>query len=305
MRVLLTGATGFIGSRIRRHLTKSGHDIVCLGRRAIGDQQVTNWIVEDPTRISGSDAPGGAAFDRVYHIAAAGVDPADREIARLIDVNIHFGAQLLQEIDAAAYVFAGSSAEYATKRVAAYCESDPLQQTDLYGSSKAAGGLMHLSIAQASAKPLAHLRLFHIYGPGEKSYRLTSSLFRALKKGKRVALSSGDQVRDFVYVDDVVRAFEMAGEGLQNDALPTGAYNVCTGKGVKVRAICEKIAALIGSDKKLLGFGDLPMRPNEPASMVGKSAALEKAIDWRPTFSLAEGLRKLTEELSVGEEDET
>lgn len=300
MRILLTGATGFVGSRLLRSLTASGHDVVCLGRRAAEDSSAVNWRLEKPGDLRASDAPGGPAFDRVYHLAAAGVDPSDRDADRLIDVNIKFGVKLLQEIDANVFVFAGSSAEYAEKESDAYKESDPLQQTDLYGASKAAGGVMHLAMARAARKPLAHLRLFHVYGPGEKPHRLTTSLFGSLKQGVRVALSPGEQIRDLVHVDDAVAAFGAAGQGLQSGALSTGAYNIASGEGVKIKDVCRQIAALIGADESLLGFGDIPMRANELACVVGDASAMKKAVGWRPALSLEDGLRKLKEELSVG-----
>jgi nucleoside-diphosphate-sugar epimerase len=307
MRILLTGATGFIGNRLCRQLLARGHEVVCLGRRPIRGRlashaNIKQWLVEKTACINASDAPGGGHFDRVYHLAAAGVAPVDNDPLQLVDANIAFGARLLREITAPAFVFAGSSAEYAPKAThAPFVESDALTNTGLYGASKAAGGLYHVAMAHSADIPLAHLRLFHVYGAGEKAHRLTTSLFHALISGKRVALSSGEQIRDFLDVDDVAKAFEAVGVGLASGSLPTGAYNVSSGEGVKVRTVCEEIALILGADKSLLGFGDIPLRPNELPFVVGDGSALAGAIGWRPSVSLKCGLRRLRDEIFAGD----
>lgn len=308
MRILLTGATGFVGNRLCRNLLASEHDVVCLGRRPVkvdkaGQGNLVNWVVEAPEHLKASQAPGGPDFDRVYHLAAAGVDPADRDPQRLLNANIDFGARLLGEIAAQAFVFAGSCAEYASKLShEPFRESDALTSKGLYGATKAAGGLCHIAMARASGLPLAHLRLFHVYGAGEKPHRLTTSLFIALKQGKRVALSSGEQIRDFIHVDDVTSAFDAVGAGLTSGGLPTGAYNVSSGEGVKVRTVCEGIASLMGADNSLLGFGDIPLRPDELEFVVGDGSVLESAIGWRPSVGLQCGLRRLRDEIFEGDE---
>ena len=308
MRILLTGATGFIGNRLCRSLLAADHEVVCLGRSAVEIERyekgtLSNWVLEAPECISASDAPGGPYFDRVYHLAAAGVDHTELDPLRLINTNITLGARLLKEIKSRAFVFAGSCSEYAMKgKREPYLESDALTITGLYGASKAAGGLYHIAMAQAADVPLAHLRLFHIYGPGEKSHRLTTSLFGALRNHQRVALSSGEQVRDFVYVDDVVGAFDAVGAALIAGHLQTGAYNVGSGVGVKVRTVCEEIAYLIGAERCLLGFGDIPIRPNELSFVVGDGSTLESKIGWRPKVGLKCGLRRLRDEILASDE---
>ncbi len=301
MRILVTGATGFVGAAMCRQLVAAGDDIVSLGRRPVDEKGVANWLIDDIDAVAAGNAPGGSSFDYVYHLAAAGVAPTDRAMGALIESNIRFGALLLQEIDARAFVFAGSCAEYAEKPDGRYVESDRLQQVDFYGASKAAGGLFHLAAAQSLGKPLAVLRLFHVYGPGEKTHRLTTSLFSALRKGECVALSPGEQIRDFIYVDDVGRAFDAAAAGLVSGKLKSGPYNICTGVGTKVKTVCKEIASLVGADENLLDFGGIELRHNELERIVGDGTAFRQAIDWRPVFSLHNGLRKLRDGLGLSE----
>lgn len=210
--------------------------------------------------------------------------------------NILFGLKLLQIVDAKSFVFAGSSAEYAANHCETFSEADPLQTVDPYGASKAAGGLLQLACAHQLMKSLAYLRFFHVYGPGEKSHRLTSSLYASLRAGSHVALSSGAQFRDFVFIDDAIAAFEIAGEALMESRLSTGAYNVSTGEGVSVREACTLMASLMDADHDLLGFGDLPMRQNELPRVVGNNSAFRAATGWAPTYSLADGLKCLIAE---------
>jgi len=134
--------------------------------------------------------------------------------------------------------------------------------------------------------PLTHLRLFNVYGPGEAPHRLLASLSDKLARGVRVPLSDGAQIRDFIYVDDVVEACLTAA------TKPNGvrALNVCTGRGHSVADFAREACAVLGADQSLLGFGDHPRRPDDIPALVGNADLTASALGWRAKHTIKTGL---------------
>jgi GDP-4-dehydro-6-deoxy-D-mannose reductase len=241
------------------------------------------------------------SFDGIVHLAAAGVHPADREVASLVDGNV--GApvavvQLASQLQARFVVVAGSSAEYAQTRAPRLDEHATLEQGALYGATKAAGGLLALSVATTLGVPCAVLRLFNVFGPGEAPHRLLPTLHRNLKLGQAVALSAGTQIRDFVHIDDACRAIMLAMRGLTDASLAPGAYNVATGIGHSVREFALAVGDAMGKSSGLLEFGALPMRPDDRHVVVGDASAFHAATGWTPAVPFAVAVDRAVDELN-------
>jgi UDP-glucose 4-epimerase len=139
--------------------------------------------------------------------------------------------------------------------------------------------------------PSAILRPFAVYGPGEAPERLLPSLLAALRDGRPLDLTPGDQRRDWLHVDDVVAAYLRAAQ-LDAHALNGVIWNVCSGTPVSVRQFGETLAGLLGAPRELLRWGRLAYRPEEPMWIVGSNHRLCTAAGWRPQYSLAEGLNR-------------
>ncbi len=121
-------------------------------------------------------------------------------------------------------------------------EDSPLEQGKLYGSSKAAGGLVASAIANSSDVSFRLLRLFKVYGAGEAPHRLLPALVSGLAKRERVAMSAGTQVLDFVYIDDVVEAMLRADAHCREKG-GIATWNVATGRAHSVREFAEQCRA--------------------------------------------------------------
>jgi len=245
-------------------------------------------------------------FDGVVHLAAAGVYPSDREVASLINGNALLPVavvQLAAQVQARSVVVAGSSAEYAASEMPMLDEHATLESGTLYGGSKAAGGLLALSVAATLGMPCAVLRLFNVFGPGEAPHRLLPSLHGSLREGQPVALSTGTQVRDFVHVDDVCQAVTQALTGLAGGILATGAYNVATGVGHSVREFAQSVAQTMEKPASLLRFGALPMRPDDRLTVIGDASAFCAATGWAPAFSFLEAVASSVDELNRDSRD--
>lgn len=293
MKVLLTGGAGFIGSNLAHELIRRGYEVVALGRRPCPVDAVRNIEVAqlDPATLRAAMAE--QRFDTVFHLAAAGVHPADRDRSELIRVNAILPAELVavaSESGVASVVLMGSSAEYAAQPAGLLREGMELESQKIYGASKAAGGVLALATAAECRLPVAVLRAFNVFGPGEAEHRLLPSLVTKLDRGESVNLSAGTQVRDFVYVDDACDGLIAAGTALREGRMPSGAYNLSTGTGTSVADFARTVARRMEAEESLLRFGALSQRPDDLPTVIGDPSRLESAIGWRANHLLVEGV---------------
>jgi nucleoside-diphosphate-sugar epimerase len=123
-----------------------------------------------------------------------------------------------------------------------------------------------------------------------------------LSRDQRVALSDGTQIRDFIYVDDVVDASLKAADDMVVSARPsTATWNVCSGVGHSVRSFAALVAQAMGKRQELLGFGELPMRADDEPYLVGDGARMARELGWRPRYDLEEGIRAAVANLTASQ----
>ncbi|WP_426271885.1 NAD-dependent epimerase/dehydratase family protein [Dyella kyungheensis] len=300
--MLLTGGAGFIGSNLAHRLVVAGHEVVALGRRACTVESVFSIETERLDAASLRTAMAGQRFDAVFHLAAAGVHPSDRDGDELIRVNAILPAEVVASASTygvAAVILMGSSAEYARQSATMLDEDGILETQKIYGASKAAGGLLALATAAERRLPVAVLRAFNIYGAGEAEHRLLPSLAAKLKRGEPVDLSAGTQVRDFLYVDDACDALVAVAIALRAKGMRSGAYNLSTGTGFSVRDFARTVAQRMNADESLLRFGALPLRPDDLPVVVGDPTRLNDATGWRANHSLDQGVEAALRRLAL------
>ncbi|WP_448096585.1 NAD-dependent epimerase/dehydratase family protein [Luteibacter yeojuensis] len=306
-RVLLTGGTGFIGARLLTHLHAAGIGVISVGRSALPDRfqpTIDHRVVPRLDAEQLSQVVNGGQVDAVIHLAAAGINPGDRDHANLRRVNGDLPAECVdvaQAVGARGFLMAGSSSEYARFDGDRIREDAPLETMKLYGATKAAGAIMAVATGAALCLPCVNLRLFNVFGPGEAPHRLCPALRAALQEGREVPLSEGLQVRDFIHVDDACRAILAALSTTLAGSLPTGHYNVCTGQPTSVRSFALDVAAAMNADASLLRFGALPLRPDDQPRVVGDPSLFEAMTGWRPLHTVTTGIAHTLSELSRAE----
>lgn len=182
-------------------------------------------------------------------------------------------------------VLAGTCAEY-DWGAADVCREfgTPLRPHTTYGRTKLELARWADTFARARGVSAAAARLFFLYGPGEHPGRLVPSVARALLGGEPAPCTAGTQERDFLYVTDAAAALVAL---VRSDL--TGPVNVGSGRAVAVRAVVERVAELCGRPD-LVRFGARPLTGTEPPRLVADIARLRDALGWRPRVDLASGL---------------
>ncbi len=294
---LVTGATGFVGVHLVARLLSDGCRVTVLARSS--SVLPPEW--RDRVRVITCDEFSerhlrkllDRPFEAIFHLAAYGVKPNQREVDEIVRINMEMPAALARLCGQwrARMVMAGTFSEYRSPSTRApVLEDSPLEQGKLYGSSKAAGGLMAGAIAQSGGGGFRLLRLFKVYGAGEAPHRLLPALASGLAKQERVAISAGTQVLDFVYIDDVIEAMVRA-DAHCRDKGGIATWNVATGRAHSVREFAGQVAAAMNADTSLLDFGAVAMRNDDEPWLVGSPDRLRSELGWQPSTGIKEGVR--------------
>ncbi|WP_437280966.1 NAD(P)-dependent oxidoreductase [Sorangium sp. So ce375] len=303
--VLVTGATGFIGAALAARLAAAGARTACIVRadsprrgRLAGVAGVEVTPVSSFSTPELARAVAAIRPEVVFHLAASGVNPSERDPELVVDGNVGLTTRLLAALAAteahrpARFLHAGSCSEYAPAEEPARLREDhPLESTCVYGAAKAAAYLCGKAVAARLRIPFVALRLFGVYGPGEGPARLIPHLIARFRAGEAPALTPGAQARDLTYVDDVIEALIAAATSPRLE--PGQAYNVCSGVPVRVREVAERVARAAGWPGDDLGLGRRPYRDDEPMWIVGDPSRFAEATGWRPRVPLDEGVRRM------------
>jgi nucleoside-diphosphate-sugar epimerase len=295
MRILLTGATGFLGSYVlRRFLESSEHPVAFLARRSADPWRIAD-VASRAERIDGDlenleeARPAIVRFapDAVVHLAWFGVGNRLRNDTRQID-NLRGALDLVRvghEAGARHFVGLGSQAEYGPCS-GAIGESTPTAPTTLYGVSKLATNLFAQHECAARGLRFAWIRLFSSYGPKDDPSWMISSLILQLLERKRPPLTLGEQRWDYVHATDAADAVVRV--ALAPEA--RGIFNLGSGQARPIREIAEMIRDLV--DPALpLGFGEVPYRDDQVMHLEARIDRL-RALGYSPAVPLERGLKE-------------
>ncbi len=303
VRVLVLGASGFIGRWVARALAEAGADLRLVVRDPAAATPIFDrWEVRAPVAwFDLSDDRWSDWFLAevqpaiVFNLAGYGVNPAEREEAAAQALNTRLPASLADAMTrhrddrwpGQHIVHAGSALEYGTTG-GDLSEDGPATPTTLYGRTKLAGTIALREAAYHAELRATTARLFTVYGPGEPAYRLLPTLLAARPADASIPLSAGEQLRDFTYVEDVadglLRLGAHAGEG--------GVVNLSTGRLSSVRTFVESAAEVLGIVPARLDFGALPTRTEEQQHDPVNIARLRGLLDWVPDTGIANGVRR-------------
>jgi GDP-4-dehydro-6-deoxy-D-mannose reductase len=313
VKILVTGADGFVGRHLVRRLVETGHGVTAGCRP--GGEPLDGWLGErwrgavqvrpiELTDSSSVETAVSAPLDAIVHLAAmASGGEARRDPAGAWVVNAVGTARV---VDAAARLRAAGSADplllvastaevYGTGKASPRRESDPLRPQSPYAASKAGAELAALEAWRRTGLRVVIARPFPHTGVGQTLQYVVPAFVERLRTAKatganQVPTGNLDPVRDLLDVRDVVDAYL----GLLADGVPGEAYNIARGEGVTLRQLFQSLAELMGiraepvPDPSLVRIADIP-------HLVGDSAKLRKATGWSPTLSLEQTLREMVD----------
>ncbi len=284
MKALVTGAGGFVGPHLCAHLRAAGDEVVDPGNEHAGFDVTNREIVEDVLKRHRPDV--------VYHLAArSDVAASWRDPTGSLRVNVEGTQHVLDGARAAGaqrVLVVGSAEEYGRVDPAdlPLGEDAPLRPITPYGASKVAASYVALQAWLGAGLETIRVRPFSHTGPGQLDTFLIPALARRIVAAERdagatVTVGALDPIRDVSDVRDVVRAYRL----LITQGVPGEVYNVCSGTGIAVREILDR---LMGRARRPVRVEIDPalLRPVEVPVLVGDAAKLRAATGWAPEHAI-------------------
>ena len=303
-RILITGASGFVGSWLQRELEKrrleQGCDLIVL---TVGQGDASAWKTDITDRDRVATLVRNCRPTAIIHLAAIAAPADARQMPqRAWEVNFQGTMNLayatMEFAPEARFIFAGSSEAYGASFIdaanAPIKESAALKPMNVYGATKAAADMLVGQLAHDGLKSV-RFRPFNHTGPGQTDAYVVPAFAKQLAeislgvKHPRISVGNLSAFRDFLDVRDVVRAY--ADAALIEDVSKSlgGVFNLSSGRPVQIRSILDMLIQLSGL-KVDVEIDPQRLRGPEIAAALGDSDAALKAFDWRPEIELSRTL---------------
>ena len=278
-RVLVTGSTGFIGRALARRLEAMGKNVVHASR---------NWWTE-----AGRESPN-QRVGHIFHLAGrTGIVEAWDDPVGYLDTNALGTARVLElgRSHGCGLTFLSTYVYGIPKRLP-ISETDPVQPNNPYALSKHIAEQLCAFYCQFYGVPVVSLRLFNVYGPGQREDFLVPFVIRQILDAARPEIEVMDLTpcRDYVYLSDVIDAVLLA-----TRAGPGSVFNLGSGYAYSVEEIIQRASAAAGIYKPYR-CRNVPRR-GEIDKTVADTRALAQAVGWRPRVSIDSGLRQVVESM--------
>lgn len=300
MRILVTGAGGFIGSHVARLLVKEGHSVWTTITPGGSTERISDILGQislcrvdlrerGAVRALVANARPECAIHMAWY-AAPGKYWTSPENLDCVKMTLNL-AQELAGGGCGRLVAAGSCAEYDWDYGFLSEESTPLRPRTLYGVCKNATREILQGYCDSidMSMSFAWARFFYLYGPGESAERLVPSVTKALLEGEIAKCTMGEQIRDFLHVEDAASALYAV---VQNKV--TGPVNIGSGVPVEIRTLVETLGKILNASDRII-IGALPSRPNDPPFLVADVRKLTEQTGWKNPGPFEAGLRKAVE----------
>jgi nucleoside-diphosphate-sugar epimerase len=297
-RVLVTGASGFLGKPCVPLLIALGYEVHLVSSRAadVPSDKANDNLIWHQTDLLNEEANIAKLISQIrpthlLHLAWCRTLPGkygnDADNLRWVESSITLFREFVQS-GGQRIVVAGTCMEYDWSYGFCSETNTPLKPASVYGTCKQSLQLLLHAFALKTGISAAWGRVFFLYGPQEYPERLVASVIRSLLKGEKALCSDGQQLRDFLYIDDAAAAFISL---LESDI--DGAVNVGSGKPIAVKEVAYKIGDILGR-RDLIRLGSLPSRPNEPPMLVADVRRLQ-STNWQANIDLENGLERTIE----------
>ena len=296
-KVIVTGANGFVGSALVKELVKNDVEVLAMDMPGCnGNLPVCDKVKFLPLALDNisslKDLIDDRDFECFYHFAWAGSAGAARADTKLQLQNAQWTIDCLRaakEVGCKKFVAAGSIMEHETM-AAAFAAGNKPGLGYIYGSGKLVAHTMAMSVAADIAIDLVWAEITNAYGVGELSPRMVNTTIRKVIKGEEPQFTAGTQNYDFVYIDDVAKAFYLIGK----NGKPFNEYLIGSSNAKPLKEFLLEMKAAIAPDLNFI-FGDIPFTGiNLPLEKYDCSKT-EKDTGFKAQISFGEGCRRTME----------
>ena len=300
-RVIITGATGFVGANLARRLLRDGHELHLLVRQGYAPWRIDQLREdvhlhavdladqENLERIVGSIRP-----EWIFHLAVHGAYSSQQDVRQIIQTNIVGTVNLVEacaKIGFDAFVNTGSSSEYGFKDHAPL-EQEWIDPNSYYAVTKASATLFCRYTAHSKRLHIPTLRLYSAYGPYEEPTRLMPTLIMRGLRGDLPPLVNPDIARDYVYIADVDTAYLLAAtvQGQESGAV----YNVGTGVQTSLRDVVDVARRVMSIDTQP-EWGSMLERSWDTNVWVANRHKIQAELGWRPQYTFEQGFQAMVD----------
>ena len=302
-RIMVTGASGFIGSELVSRLVKDGHELHVLARYVTGRYSSDKKSQISTHYATLTDFPAirkivrDAQPDYVIHLAA--ISPVSFSYDHYIEVTeanylgtVNLAEACYREVPHfRQFIMAGTSEEYGMTLKNAkskLTEESELSPNSPYAVAKVAADLYLRYMYQAYKFPFTVLRPYNTFGRKDNKHFFIERTITQMLNGDTVYLGDKSAVRDWIYVDDHVDGYVKA---LGNKKAIGEIIQLCSGKGYTTGETARIIAKLTGFEGEIV-WNATQKRPLDAKVLIGDNSKAKKLLNWAPRYTLEEGLRK-------------
>lgn len=301
-KVLVTGATGFIGKNLVENLSSNGYEVYAM---ALANEKsniehlmkienvhvITDSIDQMISKVSEYEN-----FKYCFHLASYGVNYAHQELDEMINVNVKMLMKVINFCklnETALLINTGSCFEYGAISKKPIKEDEECKPEALYAATKNAAQIIGKVYAAMNNVPMITVRPFNVFGIYEGENRLLPQVFKAGLTKNNLKMTKGEQIRDYLYVKDLVELIRRLVES--NNYTLYEIYNICSGNEIKIVDFVNKAIKICGFEKEIYNFGALDYRENESMYFVGDNSKIKKIISFENLNGLEKGIKEMYE----------
>lgn len=299
--ILLTGGAGFIGVNLINKLLELKYDINLITkdstklfrlRNAVKKIKLHKVDILDKKILRAVAQKINPSI--IIHLATYSAYADQTAALQMIETNIKGTMNLLlatKDINYEIFINTGSSSEYGIKECPMR-EIDILEPGSFYAATKASATLLCQVFAKEYTKPIVTLRPFSVYGPHEEKKRFIPTIIKAVIENKAIKLTSGNQRRDFIYIQDIVDIYIKT--ILQGKKLLGEILNMGTGMEYTNDEVVETLFRITGKEVRI-EKGAFPNKMWDTSHWVADISKINRILNWKPQFTLENGLRNTYE----------